>query len=163
MIIVADSSPITALLHLKHLYLLEELYGQIIIPLTVANELQSLAFFGFNLSFLEEKHKYVIQQASDVKLMEALRTYVDAGEAEAIALAKELNADWLLIDEKIGKHFAEAEHISCKGVIGILIEAKKQGLISLIKPLMDDLILNLKFRLSEKIYQLALKKADEDN
>ncbi len=72
-----------------------------------------------------------------------------------------MNADLLLIDEKIGKQFAEAENIPCKGVVGILIEAKKKGLLPLIKPLLDDLIINLKFRLSDKIYQLALKKAGE--
>ena len=47
---------------------------------------------------------------------------------DTIALAKELNADLLFIDEKLGKQFAEAEHIACKGVVGILIEAKIKGL-----------------------------------
>jgi len=42
-----------------------------------------------------------------------------------------------------------------------LIEAKKEGLIPILKPLLDDLIINLKFRLSEKIYLLALEKAGE--
>ena len=87
--------------------------------------------------------------------------YLDAGETEALALAKDLNADLLLIDEKIGRQFAEAEHISCKGVIGILIDAKKQGMIPMLKPLLDDLVNNLKFRLSDRIYKLALQKAGE--
>jgi predicted nucleic acid-binding protein len=88
-----------------------------------------------------------------------LSEHIDAGEAEAIALAKELKADLLLIDEKLGKQFAEAENLKCKGVIGI--EAKRYGYIELIKPFLDDLVQNLKFRLSSRIYELALERAGE--
>lgn len=161
MIVVADTSPITALLHLKQIHLLEMLYGQVFIPVTVAAEIDTLIAFGFDISFLLEKEKYIIRQPSNKILIQTLTRYIDAGEAEAIALAKELNADLLLIDEKLGKQFAEAEHIACKGVVGILIAAKKEGLLPLIKPLLDDLISNLKFRLSDKIYNLALQKVGE--
>ena len=161
MIVVADTSPITALLHLQQIHLLGSLYGPVFIPVSVANELNSLISFGFNISFLEDKEKYIIRQAADTDLIKMLSVHIDAGEAEAIALAKELNADLLLIDEKLGKQYAEAEHIYCKGVVGILIEAKHQGLVPMVKPLLDDLIQQLKFRLSDKIYQLALQKAGE--
>lgn len=133
MVVIADTSPITALLYIRHLHLLEKLYGQVYIPFTVANELQSLTAYGYDLSFLMDKDKYIVRHPSNLKLMKALSEYIDAGEAEAIALAKELKADLLLMDEKIGKQFAEAEHLICKGVIGILIEAKKEGYISAIK------------------------------
>jgi predicted nucleic acid-binding protein len=56
----------------------------------------------------------------------------------------------------------DAEQIACKGVIGILIEAKIRGLIPLVKPMLDDLVNNLKFRLSDKIYKLALQKQEKD-
>ncbi|MCW3109657.1 MAG: nucleic acid-binding protein [Segetibacter sp.] len=131
------------------------------IPFSVATELKTLIPFGYNISFLQEQNKYIIRKPVDIKLIQDLCEYIDIGEAEAIALAKELNADLLLIDEKLGKQFAEAEHIYCKGVVGILIEAKKEGLLESIKPLLDDLINTLKFRLSDKIYKLALQKAGE--
>lgn len=161
MIVIADSSPITALLHLKQVSLLERLYSRVYIPFTVAAELQTLVPFGYDISFLEYTNTYIIRKATDVLFMRALHTYLDAGEAEAIALARELKADLLLIDEKLGKQFAEAEHIACKGVVGVLIEAKQKGLIPLLKPLLDDLMVNLKFRLSATIYKLALQKANE--
>ena len=159
MIVVADTSPITALLHLQQIHLLGILYGPVFIPLTVAKELSSLTAFGFDLSFLEDKEKYIIRQAVNTSFITMLSIHIDEGEAEAIALAKELNADLLLIDEKLGKQYAEAENITCKGVVGILLAAKNKGFLSMIKPLLDDLIQNLKFRLSDKIYQLALQKA----
>jgi len=79
-----------------------------------------LTSFGYDISFLEDHDKYIIRQATDTRFIQTLSEYLDAGEAEAIALAKELNADLLLIDEKLGKQFAEAEHIACKGAVGIL-------------------------------------------
>jgi predicted nucleic acid-binding protein len=161
MVVVADTSPLTALLHLKKLYLIQMLYGEVYIPSTVAIEINSLADFGFDISFLKQRDVYLIRKAQDEILINDLKQHLDEGEAEAIALAKELNADLLLIDEKLGKQYAEAENISCKGVVGILIEAKQQGLLSVIRPLLDDLIKNLKFRLSDKIYEAALKKAGE--
>jgi len=67
----------------------------------------------------------------------------------------------LLIDEKLGKELAEGKKIVCKGVVGVLIEAKLKGLVKEIKPLLDELISGLKFRLSGKIVALALQKAGE--
>ncbi len=160
MIVVADTSPITALLHIKQISLLKILYKQVFIPATVAAELNTLISFGYDLSFLKEED-YIIREALNKVFIEKLNKHLDLGEAEAIALAKELNADLLLIDEKLGKQYAEVEHITCKGVVGILIEAKLKGLIPQIKPLLDDLVNNLKFRLSDKIYKLALQKANE--
>ncbi len=62
----------------------------------------------------------------------------------------------------MGKEIAEKENLKCKGVIGLLIEAKTKGLIPQIKPYLDDLVNNLKCRVSGTIYRLAWKKAGED-
>ena len=161
MVVVADTSPITALLHLKQIHLLKRLYGQVLIPLSVAAELKTLVQFGYDVSFLEMNDVFIIRQSTDTGFINALSEHLDLGEAEAIALAREMKAELLLIDEKLGKEFALAENIHCKGVVGVLIDAKNQGLIQFLKPSLDDLIQNLKFRLSDKIYKLALQKAGE--
>jgi predicted nucleic acid-binding protein len=124
MIVVADTSPITALLHVKQVALLNKLYGQVFVPEMVAGELNTLISFGYDISFLKEQNNFVICKAQDYKFVNNLSKYLDAGEAEAIALAKELTADLLLIDEKLGKQYAEAENITCKGAVGILIRSK---------------------------------------
>lgn len=161
MIVVADTSPLTALLHLNRLQLLMDLYGSVYIPVSVANEMKDLIPFGYNVSFLNDKSSFHVKEATDKKLMQKFMSVLDAGEAEAIVLAKELNADLLLIDEKLGKEIAEGENIKCKGVIGLLIEAKTKKLIPQPRPLLDDLRNNLKFRISNAIYKLALEKAGE--
>src|SRR6187551_2787353 len=106
MIVVADTSPITALLYIKQIHLLNKLYGKVFIPSSVAIELSTLVSFGYDISFLNNQQNYIIRKASDVELVKNLKQYLDEGEAEAIALAKELNANLLLIDEKLGKQYA---------------------------------------------------------
>lgn len=162
MVVVADASPLTALLHLNKLQLLVDLYQSVYIPTSVANEMEELVSFGYDISFLNDHFHYIIRTATNVELIKELSTVLDPDEAEAIALAKEVKADLLLIDEKLGKEIAEKENIKCKGVIGLLIDAKAAGLIPQLKPLLDDLMNNLKFRISKTIYILALAKAGED-
>jgi uncharacterized protein len=163
MIVVADASPLTALLHLNHLAILIDLYKKIIIPASVANELQSLEAFGYDISFLKMADVFPVITSTDIAFQQKLMEHLDAGESEAIALAKELDADWLLIDEKLGKRIAAAESIPCKGVVGVLLEAKAMGLIPAVKPLLNTLLVDLEFRLADNIIKLALQKAGEWN
>lgn len=162
MVVVADTSPLTALLHLDRLPLLSSLYGQVYIPAAVAAEIQSLPAFGYDVSFLNNHEVFIIRSVTDSRRVQELSEALDPGEAEAIVLATELGANLLLIDERLGKEVALAAGLACKGVIGLLIDAKAQGLVPLVKPLLDDLVQNLKFRLSDKIYRLALQKAGEE-
>ena len=161
MVVVADTSPLTALLHLRQMQLLPQLYGIVYLPEAVAAELNILITFGYDISFLQNTAVFVIKPVTDQSRVQQISQQLDKGEAEAIVLAIEIGAGLLLIDEKLGKNVAQAAGIRCLGVVGLLIEAKSKGLISQIKPLLDDLVQNLNFRLSEKIYLLALNKAGE--
>ncbi len=90
-----------------------------------------------------------------------LQVDVDIGEAEAIVLALELKPDLLLLDERKGRHVASNFGIKFTGILGILIEAKNNQLINAIKPIMDDLIKQVGFRVSSKLYQRVLQIANE--
>jgi predicted nucleic acid-binding protein len=90
-----------------------------------------------------------------------LRNRVNVGEAEAIALAAEVNANRLLIDERLGRQAAAELGLSLIGVLGILLAAKRQGLISEVKPVIDDLVIQAGFRVSSQLYADVLNAADE--
>jgi hypothetical protein len=93
----------------------------------------------------------------------SLRSELDAGEAEAIALALELKADLLLMDERRGCAIAQQMNVLCSGILGMLIQAKHQGLIATVKPILDDLIATAGFWVDNALYHRILQKVCEDN
>ncbi|MDJ0577538.1 MAG: DUF3368 domain-containing protein [Xenococcaceae cyanobacterium MO_234.B1] len=131
MIVISDTSVITNLAAIKHLQLLPQLYNQVIIPKAVYRELADIdppvpgTLEVKSVSWLE------VRQIKDLGTVEQLQNDVrlDPGESEAIALALELDADLLLIDERRGR--AEANRLGLKiiGLLGILVEAKHQNII----------------------------------
>ena len=89
------------------------------------------------------------------------RAQLDPGESEAIALALEINADLLLIDECRGKTEANRLGIRITWLLGVLMEAKQRSLIPAVRPLMDNLIATSQFRVSQALYNQILAMVGE--
>jgi predicted nucleic acid-binding protein len=159
MIIVSDTSPITHLFQIRQLNLLQALFHSVIIPTSVYAELLEIPEQKEWLS--ENSSNWVIiKSVSDQTLVGEFQKLLDRGESEAIVLAKELKADTLLMDEAGGRLVAVREGLRVTGVLGVLLEAKKQHLVPFVKPLLAQLIEN-KFRVSDSLYHAILKSADE--
>ncbi len=69
-----------------------------------------------------------------------LAAELDRGEAEAIALALQEKADWLLIDERVGRRFAQQVGLKVKGTLGVLLEGVRRGFIDDLQTLLDMLV-----------------------
>jgi len=98
----------------------------------------------------------------DRTLVDSLSDELDIGEAEAIALAVEMQAEQVLIDERRGRLVAARLNLRYTGILGILVEAKSQGLIDRVKPLLDALIYQAGFWVAEPLYNSVLRLVDED-
>ncbi len=102
-----------------------------------------------------------IQQPSDLNMLARMRAALDAGEAEAIALALETHADAILMDEARGRNVALSLGLRPVGVIGVLIEAKRRGVVDRVAPLLETLDRTITFRVSETLRRRALDLAGE--
>ncbi|HEY5232670.1 MAG TPA: DUF3368 domain-containing protein [Verrucomicrobiae bacterium] len=102
-----------------------------------------------------------LRSPKNLEAVETLRVTLGAGESQAIALAQEFASSLLLMDEAAGRDIAERLHLNLMGTTGILLQARKSGVIPRLKPLLDDLLQHHGFRLSRKIYNDALREAGE--
>ncbi|MEH2119583.1 DUF3368 domain-containing protein [Nostoc sp.] len=162
MIIVSDTSPINNLAAINHLHLLQQLYGTVLIPEAVYRELTDP---NFPVAGAIEVQTFIWIQTRPVQdriLVEALSNELDIGEAEAIALALEMKADQVLIDERRGRMVAARLNLGYTGILGILVEAKSQRLISAVKPLLNALINQAGFWVAEPLYKTVLQLVDEN-
>ncbi|MGC1306266.1 MAG: DUF3368 domain-containing protein [Phormidesmis sp.] len=98
---------------------------------------------------------------SDRTLVEALSNELDIREAEAIALAVETQADQVLIDECRGRLVATRLNLRYTGILGIVVEAKSQGLIVEVKPLLDALVNEAGFWVTEPLRNSVLQLVNE--
>lgn len=161
MIVVSNTSPINNLASAGYLVLLEQLYGNIIIPVAVSQELSAVQTPIAVATQVQAAQWIRVQQVNNLSTVASIQLQVDRGEAEAISLALELNANLLLIDERKGRAVASSLGISMIGLLGILIEAKSQGLILTVKPVLNDLIVRAGFWLHPKLYASILDSAGE--
>lgn len=158
--IISNNSPLVALLGLDLLFLLRQLYTEVWIPEEVKEE-----FLGTERT----PRQQTLKDAPWIKTVhltnvEDVATYVrsglDLGEAAVFALAEEHNAQFVIIDELKARQHAVRIGLPFKGTVGVLLEAKKEGLIDSIKPLLIRLQAN-GIHLSESLINNALQDADE--
>ena len=153
MIVVSDTSPLTALLTVGEADLLPELFDEVIIPEVVLAELR-------RSHPLLPKWLRVVG-VTDTEQAGRYARIVDAGEAEAIELARELHADRLLIDERKGRRLAVEEGVPVIGLLGVVLLAKRRQIISSARVLLQRLENEAGMYLSEDVRTAALKAVGE--
>lgn len=162
MIIVSNTSPISNLAQVGRLEILQQIYGKIIIPTAVYNELTAEGA-GDIVAIPVKTYSWIETRAvTDFKMVNNLLNKLDEGEAEAITLAIELAANQLLIDERVGRREANRLKVPITGVLGVLLLAKQRGIIPAVKPAIDDLISQAVFRISDRLYASILYDAGEE-
>lgn len=160
-IVISDTSPVRAIAHLGHLDWLRDLFGEILIPPAVAAELQHPPA-SFSPVDPTAWPFLVVQSPTDRKRVIELRSELDAGEAEAIALAEEIRAELVLVDERAGRQIASRCGFTVMGTLGLLVRAKQRGLCALVAPLLDRLRDELNFFVSSGLRHAVLKQAGEE-
>lgn len=153
MLIVSNTSPILNLAIVGQLDLLRQQFGHIQIPPAVLDELkideerpgsQSIQS-ALTAGWIQ------VQPVNNQSLVQLLRQTLDGGEAAAIALALELQADWILLDERDGRKVAKSLGLQVTGVLGVLLRAKESSELPSLQPVLEDLIQNAGFRIGSEL------------
>jgi predicted nucleic acid-binding protein len=156
MIVVSDASPLITLSRLNRLDILPALYGSVFIPPDVYNELtQRAAKIGVADAFAKTSQWLHIQAPLVITSYPGLHP----GETAAIALAKELNVDLLIIDEKSGRKFAAREQVKFIGTIGVFEDAADAGLLDLASTFSQ--LKPLSFHVTQELLAARLKAFDQ--
>ena len=160
MIIVSDTTPISELAKVNCLNLLPKLFGRVMIPQGVHDELTTgqhpAARLVRELSWLDV---VAVNNRLAVKELQQIGN-LDLGESEAIALAEEMNADRLLIDEKAARRVAMARNLPLIGTMGVLLLGKRQGELENVKDVLDQMQ-QQGTRISDRLYTQVLILAQE--
>ncbi len=162
MIVISDSVALIGLSAIGALDLLNRLYGTVIVPDAVYQEVvvQGAGKPGAQVvagaSWIQVM---TVRNKSDVdQLVSVIR--LDRGESEAIVLAQEIEADLILLDDDKARRYARQQQLSITGTVGVLLVAKQQGLIPLVRPLLDALIA-AGIYVDSHLYQRARQLAGE--
>ena len=157
--VVTNTTPIIALSLIGKLDLLRDLYGTVLAPSAVYDEV--LAGGVGRVGVTELKQAPWMQQKilSDPGRADLLAD-LDRGEAEAIVLAQELHADILILDERLARRYAQHLGLTITGTLGVLLKAKQRGLILEIQPYIEQLR-NGGIRIGEALLERILELANE--
>lgn len=160
---VSNTSPLLNLALIGHLDLLQKQLGTIWIPQAVEEELRLEEELPGSraLRMAQQAGWLRVAVAQDPVRVTLLMRELDRGEAEAIALALENQAKWLLLDEREGRRVAKALGLQVTGVLGILLKARLAGDLPSLRQAMDALQREAHFYIHASLYDKLLAEAGE--
>jgi predicted nucleic acid-binding protein len=134
----------------------------VVIPEKVFQELLVLETrFAHDITEIIQANWLNVFEVNDLTEVNRLRAFLDEGESEAIVLAKEIHAEFLLIDESEGRQIAQQEGLQVIGLIGVLMLAKNKGLVDKVKPILEELREKAKFRIAKSLEMKVLSALGE--
>ncbi len=143
------------------LNLLHHKFGEILIPEAVWQETIIDGKYKKGTDEIQRANWISVVPIQNKPLAKALEKDIDYGESEAIVLAMECNADFLLVDDKFARAIAVNFGLEIMGTVGILIWAKQEELISQLQVELENLVKQANFRMSQKLIGKALKEVGE--
>jgi predicted nucleic acid-binding protein len=157
--IICNTSPIQYLHQLGLLHILKALAGQVIIPPAVVDELAMGHRLGIDLPDLEALEWVKVRRPASAPVL-PLVTYLGPGETEVLALALETPDAVVVLDDALARQTAEVLKIRLTGTLGLLLDAKRKGLIPMVAPFLTKLHA-LGFRIAPHTRTVVLKLAEE--
>ena len=157
---MADSGPLIALAKCHHLTLLPKIFAEIHLPEAVLREVTGNSVLPGALAVAEfVRQSGRVHPDRNDDFYRDFRIVLDEGESQAMSLARALQCG-ILLDDRRGRLIAAEQGIPLFGLLGVLLEAKRLGLIEVVSPIVDNLLAN-DYRLSVKLIAAVLYEAGE--
>lgn len=156
-LVIADSGPIFSLALIDKLDILNPLFDDVKIPQAVWKEITSdktKADYPKIFDFFKDK-------TCNISGINELIFVMDYGESESLILYKELQADFLLIDDKKARRIAESLNVNCIGILGLLSIANDKGLIPGLKPVFESFLKNKRYYSIELLNAILISKGED--
>ena len=160
-LVIADTSPINYLLLIGHIDILPELFEKVIVPKIVRDELAHPKAPGVVRNWIASPPDWVEIRNAMVEIHDPALESLDAGEEAAIALAIEVHADLLLIDDEEGVAVARGKGLEVTGTLGILVRAAQRHLLVLREA--GDRLKQTNFRFRQEILDPYLAPKSDNN
>lgn len=162
--VVSDSSTLILLAVLGRVALLQEFYGQVLVPPAVWREVVEEGQGRPGVREVEDAARsgwLTVIGPTNEALLRLLKRNLDDGEAESIALAVERRADVILLDESDARKVAGLYGLSKTGVLGLLIRARLEGRVPSLRQDLARLREQAGFWIDKELYQQALEVVGE--
>ena len=156
--VISNNGPLVALWTLDLLCLLRDLYTEVLIPEEVKNEFLATGEIAREQAL--KNAPWITTVTLITPLGELAQLGIHRGEAAVFALAEERGTRLVILDDKEARRYAKRIGLPLTGTVGILLEAKRSGLIDAIKPLLNVLLEN-GVRLGASLVNDALQEAGE--
>jgi predicted nucleic acid-binding protein len=143
--VVCNTSPLQYLHQTGLLPLLPALYGRILVPPAVATEIDAGRARGVDLPVLSRLPWLSVQPVRAPAILPAV-TDLGAGEREVLAMVTEIDGALAILDDGLARRYAGILGVKFTGTVGILVRAKRDGLLPAVRPVLDQLAV-LRFRL----------------
>ncbi len=160
MIVVSNSTILIRLAKIGKLDLLRKIFSKVYIPEEVFKEVAERGKKKPGSQVISEAGWIEIKPINEKTQVNFLMASLEKGKAEVLALAKEINADLILLDEEKARKSAVIAGFEVMGLLGLLIVAKNLGLLKEIRSSIQELK-RKRFRISDKILVEALRKVGE--
>ncbi|PYQ62594.1 MAG: DUF3368 domain-containing protein [Acidobacteria bacterium] len=158
-LVISNTSPLLYLHQVGHLELLPRLYGRVQIPSSVQEELRAGAELGVAVPDLSSLEWLQVQPLRDTTLLPVVID-LGSGEAEAIALALAHPGSLLILDDTLGRRIARLNGLTYTGTLGVLVKAKKEGLLPSVSPVIEALRSTTMY-LTQTLIEMVLREAGE--
>jgi len=160
-ILVLDSSALITLAKIGRLQLLRQLAKDVVVPYAVFDEVVRRGGGRPGQTEVAQASWISRRRIRDRTAVARLETELARGESEAIVLAREIAADFVILDDARARQIAELQGVRVTGLLGLLVFAKEQGLAEAVKPILDELV-TAGFYVAEAIYRNVIETAGEN-